>query len=128
MGVSNDRRGRPDAAPPLEGTSAGEMAGRLMPGFAIARPDAANADASPVAAVPFRGGDLLEPTLTVGPMVAERGWFELALELRRQGRRFLLVALPMELIDTASELSGTSNVEPIEGVVTLGDMVRLMEG
>ena len=70
----------------------------------------------------------MDPTLTVGPMVAERGWFELALELRRQGRRFLLVALPMELIDTASELSGTSNVEPIEGVVTLGDMVRLMEG
>ncbi|KAJ2985759.1 hypothetical protein NUW54_g10042 [Trametes sanguinea] len=61
-------------------------------------------------------------------MVAERGVRELALDPRRHGRRFLLVALPRELIETASELSGTRRVEPTAGVVALGVMVRPMEG
>ena len=74
---------------------------------------------------------LLEPAEGACANVAEReaggmtdglalpGVEELALEARRQGRRLLLV-LPVERMDAASELSlGTCRVEPNEGVVWL---------
>ena len=63
--------------------------------------------------------------------VAERGTGGTGapgLEVRRQGRRFLLVALLTEWIEAASELSGTWRVDPKEGVVELGGRVCVMDG
>lgn len=91
-----------------------------MPGFAIASPDAASAEARPVF---LREVDLPDADDKVGPDVAEVGtggigvpWFD----PRRQGRRF--VPLPVDLIETASELSGTLSVDPKLVVVRLTDM------
>ena len=72
-----------------------------MPGFAMASPDAARAEARPVF---LRDELLLEEG--VGPNVAERGTGGtgvLGFDPRRQGRRFLLAVLPTDLMDTASE-------------------------
>ena len=77
--------------------------------------------------MPLREGGLPEPDDGVELNVTERTGV-LGLEPRRQGRRFLLAVLPTDLIETASELSGTCSVALNEGVVELGGSVRAMDG
>lgn len=102
-----------------------------MAGCAMARPEAARADASPPAAVGFRGvprpgtgADAEGDAATV----AERGTpgvdalaltGVLALDVRRQGLRFAF-ALPTDLMDAASELSGTCSDENVGAVELMG--------
>lgn len=124
-GPSPELRPRADAA--VVSAGAGEMGGMLIAGLTIASPDAARADARPPAAVPLREGGLPEPDDGVELNVTERTGV-LGLEPRRQGRRFLLAVLPTDLIETASELSGTCSVALNEGVVELGGSVRAMDG
>ena len=98
------------------------LGGRVMAGFAMASPEAARAEASPPEAVFLRGG---ERPRAAGPEVVERGrgGGGPGLEVRRQGLRFLLVALLTEWMEAASELSGTLRVEPKEGDHDDGAMV-----
>ncbi len=115
---------RPRAEVAVVSAGAGEMGGMVIPGLAMASPEAARADARPPdAPVPLREDEGLELN------VAERaGTGAEGLEPRRQGRRFLLAVLPTDRIETASELSGTCKVALNEGVVELGGSVREIEG
>lgn len=65
--------------------SVGDICGMRVPGFAIANPEAASADARPPAAVGLRLGDLLLLLL-----VGRGGGCSFAAEERRQGLRFLV--------------------------------------
>ena len=122
---------RPRAATDDVSAGEGAMGGMVMAGCAMARPEAARAEARPPAAVGFRGvprpgtgADAEGAAATV----AERGMpgvdvlalsGVLALDVRRQGLR-LAFALPTDLMDAASELSGTCSVENVGAVELMG--------
>ena len=100
-----------------------------MAGCAMARPEAARAEARPPAAVGFRGvprpgtgADAEGDAATV----AERGTpgvdaltGVLAFDVRRHGLRFAF-ALPTERMDAASESPGTCSVENVGAVELIG--------
>ena len=122
---------RPRAA--TEEVSAGEgaMGGMVMAGCAMARPEAASAEASPPTAVDLRG--VARPGTGAdaegaAATVAERGMpgvdalaltGVLAFDVRRQGLRFAS-ALLTELMEAAPELSGTCSVENVGAVELMG--------
>lgn len=94
----------------------------IAPGFAMARPDAASAEARPFAALALRldfGDVLVENVDDVESEGIEASLSFSFAEERCHGRRFFVP--PTEYTETESELSGTSKEELVTlGIVALG--------